>query len=93
MRDRAAILQVAFHHRIREATVEAGFERVNALVGEAMTYGAFGDAVRDLVSDGLIRDPVRLPEGALQCHWHLELTPRGVDAVRGTASVPADAKD
>ena len=28
--------------------------------------------------DGLIREPIRLPEGALQCHWHLELTPKGV---------------
>jgi hypothetical protein len=32
--------------------------------------------------DGLIREPVRLPEGALQCHWHLELTPKGVAAAR-----------
>jgi hypothetical protein len=31
---------------------------------------------------GLIREPVRLPEGALQCHWHLELTPQGVEAAR-----------
>ena len=32
--------------------------------------------------DGLIREPVRLPAGALQCHWRLELTPDGVAAAR-----------
>ena len=31
---------------------------------------------------GLIREPVRIPEGALHCHWRLELTPAGVVAAR-----------
>jgi hypothetical protein len=30
----------------------------------------------------LIQEPIRLPEGALQCHWHLELTPKGVQVAR-----------
>jgi hypothetical protein len=43
----------------------------------------FRDAVAACQRDGLIREPVRLPEGTLQCHWHLELTPKGVAAARG----------
>ena len=40
------------------------------------------DALAACLRDGLIREPVRLPEGALQCHWRLELTPKGVAAGR-----------
>lgn len=76
------LLVTAFRHRINEPNIEAGFERVIALTGSAVTLGAFCDAVAACVRDGLIREPIRLPEGALQCHWHLELTPQGVAAAR-----------
>src|ERR1700687_1996651 len=76
------LLTTAFRHRISEPNIETGFERFCALAGQAVTYDAFCDAVATCLLGGLIREPVRLPEGALQCHWHLELTPAGVEAAR-----------
>jgi len=67
---------------ISEPNVELGFERFAVLTGGAVGYGQFCDAVAVCLHDGLIREPIRLPEGALQCHWHLELTPTGVEAAR-----------
>jgi hypothetical protein len=78
----ALLLSIAFRHRIHEPNIEAGFEQFNALIGQAIAYEAFCDAVAVCLHDGLIREPIRLPEGALQCHWHLELTPSGVAAAR-----------
>ena len=86
----ALLLATAFRNRINEPTVEAGFERFAALTGGAVSRGAFHDALTVCLRDGLIHDPVRLPEGALQCHWHLELTPAGVKIARkinGSGSV------
>jgi len=76
------LLATAFRQPISEANVEAGFERFQALSGGAMDYGAFRNAVDACLRDGLIYEPVRLPEGALQCHWRLELTTKGVAASR-----------
>jgi hypothetical protein len=53
-----------------------------ASTDHVITFDAFCDAVATCLRDGLIREPIRLPEGALQCHWHLELTPKGVAAAR-----------
>jgi hypothetical protein len=63
---------------INEPNVEVGYERFAALTGGAVDEGAFREAVAICLRDWLIHEPVRLPEGALQCHWHLELTPSGV---------------
>jgi hypothetical protein len=76
------LLTVAFRHVINEANIEAGYSRFVTLAGAALQYGAFCDAVAACLREGLIREPIRLPEGALQCHWHLELTSAGVAAVR-----------
>ena len=76
------LLTTAFCNVISEPSIEAGFQRFSTLTGEDIDFGAFSDAVAACLRDGLIREPVRLPEGALQCHWHLELTPKGVAAVR-----------
>ena len=76
------LLATAFRHPISEPNVEAGFERFQALSGGAIDYGAFRDAVDACLRDDLLYEPVRLPEGALQCHWRLELTPRGVNVAR-----------
>jgi hypothetical protein len=81
---RALLLRAAFRNVINEPNIEAGFERFAALTGETIDFGTFGDAVAACLRDGLIREPIRLPEGALQCHWHLELTPKGVSAARAT---------
>ena len=75
------LLTTAFRHVINEPNVEAGFERFRSIT-RGGDFDAFRDAVAACVRDGLMREPVRLPEGALQCHWHLELTPKGVQAAR-----------
>jgi len=78
----AILLTTAFRHAIDEANIEAGYLRFAALANTSLDYGSFCDAVAACISEGLIHEPIRLPEGALQCHWHLELTPAGVTAVR-----------
>jgi hypothetical protein len=79
---RTLLLTTAFRHRISEPNIEAGFERFIALTDQSVTYNLFCDAVVTCLREGLIREPIRLPEGALQCHWHLELTPKGVAQAR-----------
>ncbi|MGA3003746.1 MAG: hypothetical protein ABSE20_18680 [Acetobacteraceae bacterium] len=79
---RDLLLITAFRHRINEPNIDAGFEQFAALTGKPVTYEGFCNSVASTLRDGLIREPIRLPEGALQCHWHLELTPAGVAAAR-----------
>jgi hypothetical protein len=86
------LLTTAFRHAINEPTIEAGFERFAALTRGAVPYDAFRDAVAACLRDGLIREPIRLPEGALQCHWHLELTPKGVAAARAAGQIAEDKR-
>jgi hypothetical protein len=76
------LLTTAFRHQINEPNIEAGYARFVTLVDRDIGIDAFCDAVTSCLRDGLIREPIRLPEGALQCHWHLELTPDGVAAAR-----------
>ena len=76
------LLAVAFRHVISEPNIEAGYDRFRALATQPIDFDAFRDAVSECLREGLIREPIRLPEGALQCHWHLELTPQGVAAAR-----------
>jgi hypothetical protein len=76
------LLLIAFRHSISEPNVEAGFARIQGIVGGKLDPAAFHDALASCLREGLLREPVRLPEGSLQCHWHLELTPKGVEAVR-----------
>lgn len=82
MEARDQLLVTAFRHVISEPNLEAGYERLRALCPEAPSLEAFAEAVAACVQEGLIREPVRLPEGALQCHWHLELTHSGVAAAQ-----------
>jgi hypothetical protein len=79
---RELLLTTAFRNVINEPNIEAGFQRFSALTDNGVDFAAFSDALAACLRDGLIREPVRLPEGALQCHWHLELTPKGVAAAR-----------
>jgi len=79
------LLTVAFSHRISEPSIESGYERFCMLSKSRVEYPEFCDAVAACVREGLIYEPVRLPEGALQCHWHLELTPKGVAAAQRSA--------
>ena len=77
-----ALLAVAFRHVINEPNIEAGYDRFRALSADSLDEDGFRAAVAEALRLGLIHEPIRLPEGALQCHWHLELTPRGVAAAR-----------
>jgi len=76
------ILVAAFRNSIDEPNIESGFECLQKITGNMLDFASFHDAVATCLRDGLIREPVRLPEGALQCHWRLELTPKGVAAAR-----------
>jgi hypothetical protein len=82
---KALLLTTALRFRINEPNIEMGFERFASLIGQPVTYDAFCDAVAACLRDELIREPIRLPEGSLQCHWHLELTPIGVARARSLA--------
>ena len=77
----AALLAAAYRHVIDEPNIEAGYERFRTITGGEVDFQAFCDAVAACLREGLIHEPIRLPEGALQCHWHLELTPKGVEVV------------
>src|SRR5215213_11779641 len=65
---KSLLLRTAFHHAINEPTPEAGFERFSALTGSVLEYNLFQDTVADCVAGRLVKDPVRLTEGALHCH-------------------------
>ena len=77
-----AVLDAAFRHVINETNIEAGYDRFVALAGGAIAFEAFREAVAEGQRRGWFREPIRLEEGALQCHWHLELTQAGVAAAR-----------
>jgi hypothetical protein len=90
MNDAVALLLIAaFRHTIREPNIEAAFERFSDLTTRVVSYEAFCDAVTACLREDLIREPIRLPEGALQCHWHLELAPKGVNAARQLLGCPS----
>ena len=77
-----AVLDAAFRHVINETNLEAGYDRFVAVSGGAIGFEDFRAAVAEGLRRGWFHEPIRLPEGALQCHWHLELTPEGVAAAR-----------
>jgi hypothetical protein len=83
---KSLLLTTAFHHVIHEPNIEAAHTRFQAIAGEPLEYDAFRSAVDAALREHLIREPIRLPEGALQCHWHLELTPKGVEVARAALS-------
>jgi hypothetical protein len=49
---------------------------------ETLDPDDFAVALASVLTAGYIHDPVQLPPGALQCHWHLGLTSRGVSKAR-----------
>ena len=68
-----------FRQGLRAPDAESGLAE---LAGDGGDTEDWRQAVREATAARLIHDPVRLPPGALQCHWHLELTATGVDAAR-----------
>ena len=60
-----------------EAGLDAVAAALAAALGVAVSRATLAAAVREGVQQGWLRDPVRLPPGALQCHWLLEATAAG----------------
>jgi len=78
----ALLLLVAFRHRIKAANIGAGIAAFEMIIGRKVDEGEFRDALACAVAGGDLRDPVRLLPQSLQCYWHVELTPKGVNTVR-----------
>ena len=76
------ILHVAWKGAVTADNAEAGFARVRAMATTALDDAALAQAVSECVAQKLVHEPIRLPEGALHCHWTLELTAAGVVAAR-----------
>jgi hypothetical protein len=62
---------------IEADTMEIGFDVLSGRLGADSPRAALAAAIEDGVRRGLLHDPVRLAQGALHCHWHLEPTRRG----------------
>ena len=75
------LLLAAFRHTVRESGIGEALERFEQLTGRPVDEDAFRSAVARLVARDAIADPVRIPPGALQCCWALELTPTGFQEV------------
>ncbi len=75
------LLSVALRHRIEDTDPAVALRRFEAVVGHAVDATAFAEAVARAVAAGDLYDPVRIPEGALQCRWRLEITPAGAARV------------
>ena len=74
------LLRIVLDRPIAADTMEEGLDILARRLGGAISRATIAAAVQALVTDGLAYEPVRLPPGALQCHWQLELTPRGHEA-------------
>jgi hypothetical protein len=85
-----ALLLVIFRQRITAPDSDAGLVHLAASTDRDASVNDWLTAVADALAAGYIYDPVRLPAGALQCHWHLELTPKGVETARRLQSVNRD---
>jgi hypothetical protein len=78
MTSRDAVLTAA-QATVDADTAEEGLAEIRALAGTEFSDAELAAAVAAAVREGLVRDPVRLLPGALQCRWRLELAP-GADA-------------
>ena len=78
MRD--ALLRALLARPIIVDTMENGLDVLIKRLCRDMSRATVATAVQEVVASGLAYEPVRLPPGALQCHWHLELSPRGQEA-------------
>ncbi|HUB48033.1 MAG TPA: hypothetical protein VMB73_23895 [Acetobacteraceae bacterium] len=88
---RDSLLRIVFERPVIAGTMEDGLDilllhldrdmppAAAAMAGRRAVIAA---AVQEMVAAGLAYEPVRLPPGALQCHWHLELTARGQAAAQ-----------
>jgi hypothetical protein len=59
------LLLVAFRREIQEPDFEGGFLRVTTIVGHELDPTHFHAVLAETLANGYIRDPIRLPPGAL----------------------------
>ncbi len=78
----AMLLRTGLRHFVSAPSAELAQAEIERLAGQTLDATDFAAAVAALLRDGLIRDPIRLEDQALQCHWRLELTPAGVTRAR-----------
>jgi hypothetical protein len=71
MTAREAVLAVA-RMGLRAETAEEGFAAIRHMTETAFSDAELAEALAETVASHVIRDPVRLLPGALQCHWRLE---------------------
>jgi hypothetical protein len=76
------LLLVILRQRITAPDSDAGLANLAASTDRDASVDDWRMAVADALAARYIHDPVRLLAGALQCHWHLELTPKGVETAR-----------
>lgn len=77
-----ALVRHVFRDRITAPNADDGIELLAGGAACDASADEWRAALADALAAGYLYDPVRLPEGALQCHWHLELTPLGVEQTR-----------
>ena len=85
-----AVLTAARSGAVEAPTAELGFERIRVLTSTSFNDPALAEAVAVAVRDGVVRDPVRLEPGALQCRWVLELTAKGLETIRPNGAPGGD---
>lgn len=84
------LLLTIFCQRITAPDSDAGLAHLAASADREASVHEWRTAVADALAARYIHDPVRLPAGALQCHWHLELTPNGVETARRLRSATGE---
>ena len=84
------LLLVIFRQRITAPDSDAGLAHLSASADRDASVDEWRTAVSEALAAGYLHDPVRLPAGALQCHWHLELTAKGVEAAQRLRSATGD---
>nr|WP_294529071.1 hypothetical protein [uncultured Rhodopila sp.] len=82
------LLLTVLDRQIRAPDADAGLSLLAEAAGGGASPSLWQAAVAEAVAARLVHDPVRLPAGALQCHWHLELTAAGVAASHRLRSRP-----
>jgi hypothetical protein len=76
------LLLLVFRRRITAPDSDAGLAHLATSADREASVDDWRMAVADALAAGYVHDPVRLVAGALQCHWHLELTSKGVEAAQ-----------
>jgi hypothetical protein len=84
------LLLAIFRHRITAPDIDAGLAHLADSTNRVASVDEWRTIVADALAAGYIHDPVRLLAGALQCHWHLELTPNGVETARRLRSATGE---